>query len=259
MDKINPKKKWGQHFLTDPNIAKKIVANLTFDTYDKVLEIGSGTGFLTKFLLKKKESLYLIEIDTDSCILLKKKFPALRERIFNEDFLKIDLKILFQKFNFAVIGNFPYNISSQIVFKIVEYRTNIPFFCGMFQKEVAKRICENPGSKAYGILSVICEIFYVRKYLFSVSPKVFSPIPKVESGVISLIRKKNFIADCDEKLLFKIIKLGFQQRRKILRNSLKSIGLPKVVLEDSIFDLRPELLSGDKFIKLTKKIEDAKI
>ena len=129
----------------------------------------------------------------------------------------------------------------------------------MFQKEVAKRICENPGSKAYGILSVICEIFYVRKYLLSVSPKVFSPIPKVESGVISLVRKKNFIADCDEKLLFKIIKLGFQQRRKILRNSLKSIGLPKVILEDSIFDLRPELLSGDKFIKLTKKIEDAKI
>ena len=259
MEKIKPKKKWGQHFLTDANIAKKIVSNLTFDTYNKVLEIGPGRGFLTEFLFKKKESLYLIEIDNDSCALLKKKFPSLRSKIFNEDILKIDLKIIFQKFNFAVIGNFPYNISSQIVFKIIEHKKNIPFFCGMFQKEVAKRICENPGSKSYGILSVICSVFYKRKYLFNVSPKVFAPVPKVESGVISLIRKENFIPDCDEKLLLKIIKLGFQQRRKKLRNSLKIFDLPKVVLEDSIFDLRPEFLSGDKFINLTKKIENARI
>ena len=259
MEKIKPKKKWGQHFLTDANIAKKIVSTLSFDTYNKILEIGPGKGFLTEFLFKKKESLYLIEIDNDSCNLLKKKFPRLKSKIFNEDFLKIDLKIIFQKFNFAVVGNFPYNISSQIVFKIIDHKESIPFFCGMFQKEVAKRICENAGTKSYGILSVICSIFYRRKYLFNVSPKVFVPVPNVESGVISLTRKENFITDCNEKLLFKIIKLGFQQRRKKLRNSLKIFDLPKVLLEDSIFDLRPEFLSGNEFIKLTKKIENAKI
>ena len=134
MEKIKPKKKWGQHFLTDANIAKKIVSTLSFDTYNKVLEIGPGRGFLTEFLFKKKESLYLIEIDNDSCILLKKKFPSLRDKIFNEDILKIDLKIIFQKFNFAVIGNFPYNISSQIVFKIIEHKKNIPFFVVCFKK-----------------------------------------------------------------------------------------------------------------------------
>ena len=259
MDKIKPKKKWGQHFLTDSNIALKIVNTLNFDSYNKILEIGPGTGFLTKFLYKKKESLYLVEIDHDSCEILKKKFPGLKNKIFNQDIIKMDLKKIFQKFNFAVIGNFPYNISSQIVFKIIEHKDNVTFFCGMFQKEVAKRICEKPGSKAYGILSVICEIFYERKYLFSISSKVFFPEPKVESGVISLTRKDNFILDCDEQLLFKIIKMGFQQRRKTLRRSLKFFDLPKVILEDSIFDLRPELLSGDEFIKLTKKIQNARI
>ena len=160
---------------------------------------------------------------------------------------------------FCVIGNFPYNISSQIVFKALDYRQKIPFFCGMFQKEVAQRICEKPGSKAYGILSVLCQTYYNAQYHFNVSPAVFSPQPKVDSGVLSLRRKEDLIIDFDEKLLFKIVKKGFQQRRKTLRNSLKSLNIPKITLEDSIFDLRPEKLSAEQFIELTKKVGNAKI
>ena len=171
----------------------------------------------------------------------------------------MELKTFFGGENFSIIGNFPYNISSQILFKTLENRNRIPFFCGMFQKEVAKRICERPGSKAYGILSVLCQIFYNTEYLFSVAPLVFSPPPKVDSGVIALTRKTNLSNDFNERLLFKVVKLSFQQRRKTLRNSLKSLGIPKNILEDSIFDLRPEKLSGDEFIALTKKVENAKV
>jgi 16S rRNA (adenine1518-N6/adenine1519-N6)-dimethyltransferase len=259
MKAVTPKKKLGQHFLNDLNIAKKIT-NQPFIKHGKnVLEIGPGMGVLTNFLIKKNINLKLIEIDNEAVSFLIKKFPILKNKIISGNFIKMELKTFFGEENFSIIGNFPYNISSQILFKTLENRKRIPFFCGMFQKEVAKRICERPGSKAYGILSVLCQIFYNTEYLFSVAPLVFSPPPKVDSGVIALTRKTNLSNDFNERLLFKVVKLSFQQRRKTLRNSLKSLGIPKNVLEDSIFDLRPEKLSGDEFIALTKKLENAKV
>ena len=259
MKSVTPKKKLGQHFLNDLNIAEKIT-NQPFINHGKnVLEIGPGMGVLTNFLIKKKINLKLIEIDNEAVSFLIEKFPILKNKIISGNFIKMELKTFFGEENFSIIGNFPYNISSQIVFKTIENRDLIPFFCGMFQKEVAKRICEKPGSKAYGIISVLCQIFYHTEYLFSVTPLVFSPPPKVDSGVIALTRKTNLSKDFDERLLFKVVKLSFQQRRKTLRNSLKSLGIPKYILEDSIFDLRPEKLSGDEFIALTKKVENAKV
>ncbi|MFQ3351325.1 MAG: 16S rRNA (adenine1518-N6/adenine1519-N6)-dimethyltransferase [Candidatus Marivariicella framensis] len=257
MKNVNPKKKLGQHFLIDLNIAKKISETLKFENYDKVLEIGPGMGVLTRFILHKTTP-YVVEIDSESVQYLNDNFIELKDKIIEEDFLKLDLKNIFNK-PFAVIGNFPYNISSQIVFKIIENRKLIPFFSGMFQKEVAQRICEPSGSKKYGILSVLCQLFFITTYLFSVSPQVFNPKPKVESGVIQMRRKENFYLNCNEKLLFKIIKTSFQQRRKTLRNSLKTLSLPKNITEDSIFDLRPESLNCEAFVKLTKMIENVKL
>ena len=259
MKAVTPKKKLGQHFLNDLNIAKKITDQPFIYHGKNVLEIGPGMGVLTNFLIKKNINLKLVEIDNEAVSFLIKKFPTLKNKIIFGNFIKMELKTFFEEENFSIIGNFPYNISSQILFKTLENRNRIPFFCGMFQKEVAKRICERPGSKAYGILSVLCQIFYNTEYLFSVSPLVFSPPPKVDSGVIALTRKTNLSNDFNERLLFKVVKLSFQQRRKTLRNSLKSLGIPKNVLEDSIFDLRPEKLSGDEFIALTKKVENAKV
>ena len=171
------------------------------------------------------------------------------------DFLKLDLNSIFGSDAFAIVGNFPYNISSQIVFKVLENKSQIPFFAGMFQKEVAERICEPPGSKKYGILSVLAQLYYETEYLFTVPPGVFNPPPKVDSAVIQMTRKKEFNLGCNEALLKKIVKLSFQQRRKTLRNSLKTLNLPDNLREDSIFDLRPEKLSGDDFIQLTKRID----
>ena len=257
MKKIIPKKKLGQHFLTDLNIAEKISDTLNFEDYDEVLEVGPGMGVLTSFILKKTTP-YVIDIDSESIKYLNKNFIELKDKIIEEDFLSFDLNSIFNK-PFAVIGNFPYNISSQIVFKVIRYREMIPFFSGMFQKEVAQRICEPSGSKKYGILSVFCQLFFETTYLFSVSPNVFYPKPKVDSGVIQMKRKVNFTLDCNEKLLFKIVKIGFQHRRKTLRNSLKTLSLPKNITEDSIFDLRPESLSCETFVKLTKMIENVKL
>ena len=259
MKAVTPKKKLGQHFLNDLNIAKKITDQPFIYHGKNVLEIGPGMGVLTNFLIKKNINLKLVEIDNEAVSFLIKKFPILKNKIISGNFIKMELKSFFGEENFSIIGNFPYNISSQILFKTLENRNRIPFFCGMFQKEVAKRICERPGSKAYGILSVLCQIFYNTEYLFSVAPLVFSPPPKVDSGVIALTRKTNLSNDFNERLLFKVVKLSFQQRRKTLRNSLKSLGIPKNILEDSIFDLRPEKLSGDEFIALTKKVENAKV
>ena len=258
MKAVSPKKKLGQHFLNDLNIAKKIADLLQYQNCDNILEIGPGMGVLTQFLIQKIINLKLVEIDTESVTYLKQKYPELQKKTLNEDFLKMDLSKTFDGQNFGIIGNFPYNISSQIVFKALEYRQHIPFFCGMFQKEVAQRICEKPGTKAYGVLSVLCQTYYQTQYHFNVSPSVFSPPPKVDSGVLSL-KRKNLITNFDEKLLFKIVKTGFQQRRKTLKNSLKSLNIPKLILEDSIFDLRPEKLSAAQFIELTKKLGNAKI
>ena len=259
MKAVSPKKKLGQHFLNDLNIAQKIADLLQHQNCDNILEIGPGMGVLTQFLIPKIKNLKLVEIDTESVTYLNRKYPERHKDILNEDFLKMNLSKTFEGQAFGIIGNFPYNISSQIVFKALEYRQYLPFFCGMFQKEVAQRICEKPGTKAYGILSVLCQTYYHAQYHFNVSPAVFSPPPKVDSGVLSLKRKEDLIIDFDEKLLFSIVKTGFQQRRKTLRNSLKSLNIPKLTLEDSIFDLRPEKLSAAQFIELTKKVGNAKI
>lgn len=261
-DKVLPKKHLGQHFLHDDRVAEKISNTLSLKNYQKTLEIGPGTGALTKHLLKKNTEVIAMELDKESIEYLStgffKDYPELdknRLKIIEADFLKFDLKALFGEENFAVTGNFPYNISTQIVFKALENRTQIPEFTGMFQKEVAKRICEKPGSKTYGILSVLVQAFYDAEYLFTVKPGVFIPPPKVDSGVIRLVRKEDFSLPCDEKLFFKVVKTAFNQRRKTLRNSLKSFGLSEGLKEGTIFGLRPEQLDVAGFIGLTQKIE----
>lgn len=254
IDKVRAKKHLGQHFLTDLNIAQKIADTLTLKNYHCVLEIGAGMGVLTQFLLKKPIEVFVVEIDKESVNYLEQHFPELENRILAHDFLKLDIASFFKKQPLAIIGNFPYNISSQIVFKLLEIRDLVPEFSGMFQKEVAERICQKAGSKTYGILSVLVQAFYDAEYLFSVSENVFSPPPKVKSGVLRLIRKENYTLNCDEKLFFSVVKNAFQQRRKTLRNSLKTM-LYDSIKEEKIFDKRPEQLSVDDFIWITQQIE----
>lgn len=253
--RVRAKKYLGQHFLIDRNIARKISDTLTLNNYKSVLEIGPGMGVLTKLLIQKDITLSVIEIDYESVEYLRQHFKNDEIKIIQADFLKYDLSDEFKKDQFAIIGNFPYNISSQIVFKTLEWRHQVPEFCGMFQKEVAKRICEKKGSKNYGILSVLVQAFYHTEYLFSVPSKVFNPPPKIESGVLRLQRKENHTLECDEALFFKVVKKAFQQRRKTLRNSLKSFNLSNKLKEDTIFGLRPEQLSVSQFISLTLKLE----
>lgn len=251
---VRPKKKLGQHFLKDLTVAERIAKLADFSSYGQILEIGPGMGVLTQFLPWDSGKVTVIEIDNESINYLNNTFPELKDNIHQGDFLKVDLSQIMGRHPFGIIGNFPYNISTQIVFKTLEYRDKIPFFAGMFQKEVAERICEPPGSKKYGILSVFAQLFYTVDYVFTVPPQVFNPPPKVDSGVICMHRKENYVLACDEKMLFRIVKQAFQQRRKTLRNSLKSLGLSKNITEDSIFDQRPEKLSGADFVALTKKI-----
>ncbi|WP_417885316.1 16S rRNA (adenine(1518)-N(6)/adenine(1519)-N(6))-dimethyltransferase RsmA [Zunongwangia sp.] len=254
-DAVKAKKHLGQHFLNDENIAEKIADTLSFSGYDYVLEIGPGMGVLTKYLLEKSIEVHVVEIDSESVEYLQAHYLKLRERIHEQDFLKYDLTAIFGDKPFSVTGNFPYNISTQIVFKVLEMRNQIPEFSGMFQKEVAKRICEKEGSKAYGILSVLTQAFYEAEYLFTVPPTVFNPPPKVDSGVLRLTRKENYELPCNEKLFFRVVKTAFQQRRKTLRNSLKTLNLPGSLREDAIFGKRPEQLSTEDFISLTLKIQ----
>jgi 16S rRNA (adenine1518-N6/adenine1519-N6)-dimethyltransferase len=253
---VKAKKYLGQHFLNDENIAKKIADTLRLKNYKNILEIGPGTGVLTKYLLDKNVTTYVIEIDTESVEYLKSNYLNLASRIIEKDFLKYDLNEILKGEPFAIIGNFPYNISTQIVFKTLEMRDQIPEFSGMFQKEVAQRICSKEGSKVYGILSVLTQAFYEAEYLFTVPPNVFNPPPKVESGVLRLTRKENCTLPCSEDLLFKVVKTAFQQRRKTLRNSLKTLNLSDNLREDVIFDKRPEQLSVTQFIELTTTIEN---
>ena len=254
MNQVKAKKHLGQHFLTDENIAKQIADTLTLNGYETVLEIGPGMGVLTKYLLEKELETYVIEIDTESVDYLNSHYPKLNGKVISKDFLKYNINEVFNEKPFAIIGNFPYNISTQIVFRCLEMRNQVPEFSGMFQKEVAERICSKKGSKVYGILSVLAQAFYDVEYLFTVEPEVFNPPPKVKSGVMRMIRKENYSLPCDEKLFFSVVKIGFQQRRKTLRNSLKSFGLSDNLKEDTIFDLRPEQLSVEQFIELTQKI-----
>ena len=253
---VKAKKYLGQHFLKDETIAEKIADTLSFSGYHDVLEIGPGMGVLTKYLLKKDVTTHVIEIDTESVEYLKNNYLHLADKIIEQDFLKYDLTQIFNQKQFAIIGNFPYNISTQIVFKTLEMRQQIPEFSGMFQKEVAQRICSKEGSKVYGILSVLTQAFYHASYMFTVPPSVFNPPPKVDSGVLFLKRKKNYTLPCDEKLFFKVVKTGFQQRRKTLRNSLKTLNLSDNLKANVIFDKRPEQLSVSQFIDLTQLIEN---
>lgn len=252
---VKAKKHLGQHFLTDENIARKIADTLTLEGYDRVLEIGPGMGVLTKYLLEKDLSTFVIEIDTESVEFLKANFLKLGDHIIEGNFLSYDLDNFFRGQNWAITGNFPYNISSQIVFKALEQRERIIEFTGMFQKEVAQRICEREGSKRYGILSVLVQAFYKAEYLFTVPPSVFNPPPKVESGVLRLIRRENFHLECDEVLFFKVVKAAFNHRRKTLRNSLKTFELSDNLKANVIFGKRPEQLSVASFLELTSLIE----
>jgi len=252
--KVKPKKHLGQHFLKDLRIAKKIADCLTEKGYKKVLEIGPGTGVLTRFLLEKDFETSVVEIDPESTSYLQKHFPQLHDRIISTDFLKLSLEDYFDE-PIAIIGNFPYNISSQIVFKALENKALIPEFAGMFQKEVAMRIAAEPGSKTYGIISVLTQVFYEVEYLFTVPPQVFNPPPKVDSGVIRLVRKTDTNLSISEILFRKVVKTAFNQRRKTLRNSLKSFDLSKKLREDAIFALRPEQLSVSQFIELAQSVQ----
>ncbi len=252
---VRAKKHLGQHFLTDENIAKKIADTLTLNSYNTVLEIGPGMGVLTKYLLQKPVTTYVIEIDTESVAYLNENYPTLSNNIIEADFLKHDIVTTLKQKPFAITGNFPYNISSQILFKLLQIKEYVPEFTGMFQKEVAERVCQKEGSKTYGILSVLIQAFYKAEYLFTVSEHVFNPPPKVKSGVLRLQRKENYSLPCNEKLFFTVVKTAFNQRRKTLRNSLKSLDLSDNLKEDTIFGQRPEQLSVQDFILLTQKIE----
>ncbi len=256
MKKVRPKKSLGQHFLRDQHIAATIVESLVIHKeYRDVLEIGPGMGVLTDFLLlDERIETYLIDVDRESIRFLHKKYPDMGERIIEGDFLKLDIGQLFDA-PFGIIGNFPYNISSQIFFKVLENKNVVNELVCMLQKEVAERITSPPGSRVYGILSVLLQCYYEVEYLFTVEPEVFEPPPKVKSGVIRLKRNGVTELDCDEKLFKTIVKEGFQNRRKTLRNALKRINLPEEIRSLPILDNRAEQLSVEEFISLTKKIE----
>ncbi len=260
MSLVKAKKHLGQHFLTDKNIAEKIVNSLqATGQYKQVLEVGPGMGILSDFLLAKQDlETYLIDIDTESYEFLRKKYSNLGERLINGDFLQLDFTAVFPS-KFGIIGNFPYNISSQILFKVLDNRNQVVELVGMFQKEVAQRCAEKPGSKEYGILSVFLQAYYKVEYLFSVKPGVFNPPPKVTSAVIRLTRNNIEKLNCDEKLFWQVVKAGFNQRRKTLRNALSSLVSKESMTDDPTFDLRAERLSVDDFVKMTNLINTSRI
>jgi 16S rRNA (adenine1518-N6/adenine1519-N6)-dimethyltransferase len=255
MSLVKAKKHLGQHFLTDKKIAAKIVEGLNHtDQYTKVLEVGPGMGILSDILLEKENfETYLIDIDRESYQFLQGKYPQLGDRLILGDFLALDLRTIFPE-KFAIIGNFPYNISSQILFKVLEHRDNVVEMVGMFQKEVAERCASKSGTKEYGILSVLIQAYYDIDYLFTVKPGTFNPPPKVNSGVIRLSRNNVAELPCDEKLFWRVVKAGFNQRRKTLRNALSGT-IPKEKMDDhTFFDKRAEQLSVADFISLTQHL-----
>lgn len=258
-DFVRAKKHLGQHFLRDEGIARKTAESLSFHHgYKQMLEIGPGTGMLTKYLLNIPDTtLHVIEVDTESIEYLNENMPALHGRIIEQDFLKWDMGSIFRE-PFGIVGNFPYNISTQILFRVLEYRHLVPEVVGMFQKEVAERLAEKPGTKTYGITSVLIQAFYDIEYLFTVGEGVFVPPPKVKSAVIRLKRNERAHLGCDEKLFFTLVKSSFNQRRKTLRNSLKPFLMEGHGIPEDVLALRPERLSVDDFIKLTLAIEHNK-
>ena len=253
-----PKKSLGQHFLKDFSVAERIAGVLSPFSYLPVLEIGPGTGVLTQFLLKNESDLTVVELDKESVKYLNEHYPALKGRIVEADFLKLDLNALFPGC-FCVIGNYPYNISSQIFFKVLDYKDKIPCCAGMLQKEMAERMASRPGKKAYGIISVLLQAWYDIDYLFTVEPEVFDPPPKVRSAVIRITRNTRTALSCDELLFKTVIKTAFNQRRKTLRNSLKTLlGKENAISALPVFDRRPEQLSVEDFIELTNRIDELK-
>ncbi len=245
------KKSLGQHFLKDEMICKKITAALLEHPFDRLLEVGPGGGALTKFLLPIPGIEFkAVELDNEKVVYLEATYPAIQGKIIHESVL--DMAIPFTE-NFTVVGNFPYNISSQILFKVIEWKEQVPVMIGMFQKEVAQRIVSQPGSKVYGILSVLVQAFYEVEYLFDVPPESFNPPPKVVSGMIRLQRKANPVTIKSERSLFILVKAAFNQRRKMLRNSLKSLFEEKA-LQDELFNKRAEQLSIEQFAALTFKM-----
>ena len=248
---VKAKKHLGQHFLKDENIAKKIVGSLSRKDYSHVLEVGPGMGVLTKYLLAEPElTTAVIDIDTESIAWLRGHFPALEGRIIEGDFLEYPLDQYFKE-PFAIIGNFPYNISTQILFKVLEQRTLVPEVVGMFQKEVAERLAAKPGSKTYGIISVLIQAWYDIEYLFTVHEQVFQPPPKVKSAVIRLKRNSHSSLGCDEAQFIRVVKMAFNQRRKTLRNALRPLLQPETDLSHPFFALRAERLSVKDFVELT--------
>ena len=251
---VKPKKFLGQHFLTDLSVAENIADTIQEYKEIPVLEIGPGMGVLTQFLIQKGFDLTVVELDRDSVAYLKEAYPQLEGRIIEHDFLKLDLNKLYPG-EFNVIGNYPYNISSQIFFKVLEHKDKIPCCSGMIQKEVAERMAAGPGSKTYGILSVLMQAWYHIEYCFTVHEHVFNPPPKVKSAVIKMTRNATKSLDCDEKLFKSVVKTAFNQRRKTMRNSLKPLlGKDCEIFTNSIFDKRPEQLSVQQFIELTNLV-----
>jgi len=256
---VKPKKNLGQHFLHDEDIAKRITSCLTgHDDYMHVLEIGPGTGILSKYLMRDENRHWMgMEIDSESVEYLKSNYPDFINQIIMADFLKTDLKNLFPEDKIAVIGNFPYNISSQILFKVLENRNQIVEVVGMFQKEVAQRVAAGPGGKVNGILSVLCRAFYEVEYLFQVNENVFNPPPKVKSAVIRLKRNRVKKLECDEKLFFKVVKTAFNQRRKTLKNSLKQMNVDWSRASEVLSGKRAEQLDVIDFVTIVNAISES--
>ncbi len=258
MGLVRPKKFLGQHFLKDLNIAKEIADTVDTCPSLPILEVGPGMGVLTQFLIQKGREVKVVELDFESVAFLKENYPQLKDNIIENDFLKMDLETLFNNSPFVLTGNYPYNISSQIFFKMLDYKNLIPCCTGMIQKEVAERIAAAPGSKTYGILSVLIQAWYKVEYLFTVHEHVFNPPPKVKSAVIRMTRNETIDLGCNEKLFKQIVKTTFNQRRKTLRNSISSIlEKDNPLSADPIFNKRPEQLSVEQFIELTNRVEDA--
>jgi 16S rRNA (adenine1518-N6/adenine1519-N6)-dimethyltransferase len=253
---VKPKKYLGQHFLKDQEIARKIVASLSSDSSD-ILEIGPGTGVLTQYIFQREnlKRFFAVDIDTESIEFLKDTHPEWENHIVQGDFLQMDLQAFFPK-HFSVIGNFPYNISSSILFRVFELHAVVDEMVGMFQKEVAERIAAKPGNKTYGILSVLLSMFFDIEYLFTVDEHVFNPPPAVKSGVVRLKRNKVSYPDCDEKLFVKVVKTGFNQRRKTLRNALKPMGIVFPEYCNDLLNKRAEQLSVENFVFLTRTIKN---
>lgn len=258
MKLVKPKKFLGQHFLKDLKVARDIAD--TVDTFPElpILEVGPGMGVLTQFLVKKERLVKVVEVDYESVAYLREAYPSLEDHIIEDDFLKMKLERLFNGNPFVLTGNYPYNISSQIFFKMLENKNLIPCCTGMIQKEVAERIAAGPGSKTYGILSVLIQAWYRVEYLFTVSEQVFNPPPKVKSAVIRMTRNETQELGCDEKLFKQVVKTTFNQRRKMLSNSIKPIlGKDCPITQDPLFNKRPEQLSVEQFIDLTNRVEKA--